>query len=144
MSNLGFYQAITRTIKVMGGPKGFVAIVGSVFAGTAITSYRVGLNRGNSLQEGKTTEKKIIRWTRKVLPPNDAPNAADTYEATVDSDLGGGLLLKAGYKFTVAATSDDMVWIEVRGDKNNPYLVSAEQLATVSNFANDLDADEEP
>lgn len=64
------------------------------------------------------------------------------HTATADCDYGGGLTLHTGDTFTAGQVIDEMVYIEVVGDDDNPYLVSARLLAQNSNFS--LNAEEDP
>lgn len=142
MSNLGGYQTVTTAIKAMGGPGkagvtvGAVAVVGMCFV------YRAGVNRGVKRPDGKTIETKIFNGVRSKFRRGTAEVPAEMYTATADCDYGGGLTLHAGDTFTAGPAIDEMIYIEVIGSEDNPYLVSAQMLAQNSSFS--LNDEEEP
>ena len=142
MSNLGGYQTVTTAIKAMGGPGkagvtvGAVAVVGMCFV------YRAGVNRGAKRPDGKTIETKIFNGVRSKFRRGTAEVPAEMYTATADCDYGGGLTLHAGDTFSAGPAIDEMIYIEVIGSEDNPYLVSAQMLAQNSSFS--LNDEEEP
>ena len=142
MSNLGGYQTVTTAIKAMGGPGkagvtvGAVAVVGMCFV------YRAGVNRGANRPDGNTLETKIFTGVRSKFRRGTAEVPAEMYTATADCDYGGGLTLHAGDTFTAGPAIDEMIYIEVIGSEDNPYLVSAQMLAQNSSFS--LNDEEEP
>ena len=66
------------------------------------------------------------------------------FKVTTDGE-DGGLQLHAGDEFRVLECDGDAILVEVLGDADNPYFVSAEFLATISGFPQRHDpADNEP
>lgn len=144
MSNLGAYQTVTTVIKAMGGPaKATMKAVGSVVAGIGI-AYRLGVNTGAKRPDGNRIEIKILDAVRSKLRRGTVKDSVQVYTATADDDYGGGLTLHTGDTFTAGRVIDDMVYIEVVGNDNNPYLVSAKLLAQNSNFSLNAAQDTDP
>ena len=56
------------------------------------------------------------------------------YTVSADVECGGGLVLHAGDRFRAGKVIDDMVYIEVEGSDDNPFIVSAEQLTLHSDY----------
>lgn len=128
MSNLGAYQMVTTGIKAMGGPaKAGLIAVGSVVALTG-SVYRFGVNRGVNMGDRQTVEAKVTEWVRSRLAQFNAHELSEVYTVSADVECGGGLMLRADDRFRVGKVIDDMVYIEVEGSDNNPFVVSAEQL----------------
>ena len=134
MSNLGAYQMVTTGIKAMGGPaKAGVIVVGSVVALTG-SVYRFGVNRGVNMGDRQTVEAKIADWLRSRFAQFNAHELSEVYTVSADVECGGGLMLRAGDRFCVGKVIDDMVYIEVEGSDDNPFIVSAEQLTLHSDY----------
>ena len=121
MSNLGAYQMVTTGIKAMGGPAkaGLIA---------------VGVNRGVNMGDRQTFEAKVTEWVRSRFAQFNAHELSEVYTVSADVECGGGLMLRAGDRFRVGKVIDDMVYIEVEGSDDNPFIVSAEQLTLHSDF----------
>lgn len=134
MSNLGAYQMVTTGIKAMGGPaKAGLIAVGSVVA-LAGSVYRFGVNRGVNMGERQTFEAKVTEWVRSRFAQFNAHELSEVYTVSADVECGGGLMLYAGDRFRAGKVIDDMVYIEVEGSDDNPFIVSAEQLTLHSDF----------
>ena len=134
MSNLGAYQMVTTGIKAMGGPaKAGLIAVGSVVALTS-SVYRFGVNRGVNMGDRQTFEAKVTEWVRLRFAQFNAHELSEVYTVSADVECGGGLMLRAGDRFRVGKVIDDMVYIEVEGSDDNPFIVSAEQLTLHSDY----------
>ncbi|MEU8272225.1 hypothetical protein AB0B89_34370 [Sphaerisporangium sp. NPDC049002] len=128
--NLGGYQTITTVIKSLGGPTKATVIVGSV---VATSGYAV-------LRGAEAGVKKVVK---AALAKRNAPCATkdQVFEVISDGEDGSGLRLSVGDEYHVMECDGDAVQIEVLGDADNPYFVSAEFLRSVSGFpAEDADS----
>ena len=134
MSNLEAYQMVTTGIKALGGPaKAALIAVGSVVALTG-SVYRVGVNRGVNMGDRQTVEAKVTEWVRSRFAQFNAHELSEVYTVSADVECGGGLMLRAGDRFRVGKVIDDMVYIEVEGSDDNPFIVSIEQLGQHSDY----------
>ncbi|WP_048774973.1 hypothetical protein [Sanguibacter keddieii] len=134
MSNLGAYQMVTTGIKALGGPaKAGLIAVGSVVALTG-SVYRFGVNRGVNMGDRQTIEAKVTEWVRSRFAQFNAHELSEVYTVSADVECGGGLMLRAGDRFRVGKVIDDMVYIEVEGSDDNPFIVSVEQLGQHSDY----------
>lgn len=134
MSNLGAYQMVTTGIKAMGGPaKAGLIAVGSVLALTG-SVYRFGVNRGVNMGDRQTVEAKVTEWVRSRFAQFNAHELSEVYTVSADVECGGGLVLHAGDRFRAGKVIDDMVYIEVEGSDDNPFIVSVEQLTLHSDY----------
>ena len=134
MSNLGAYQMVTTGIKAMGGPaKAGVIVIGSVL-GLVGSAYRFGVNHGVNMRDRQTVEAKVAEWVHSRFAQSSAHELSEVYTVSADVECGGGLMLRAGDRFRVGKVIDDMVYIEVEGSDDNPFIVSAEQLTLHSDF----------
>ena len=134
MSNLGAYQMVTTGIKALGGPaKAGLIAVGSVVALTG-SVYRFGVNRGVNMGDRQTIEAKVTEWVRSRFAQFNAHELSEVYTVSADVECGGGLVLHAGDRFRAGKVIDDMVYIEVEGSDDNPFIVSVEQLGQHSDY----------
>lgn len=134
MSNLGAYQMVTTGIKALGGPaKAGLIAVGSVVALTG-SVYRFGVNRGVNMGDRQTIEAKVTEWVRSRFAQFNAHELSEVYTVSADVECGGGLMLHAGDRFRAGKVIDDMVYIEVEGSDDNPFIVSVEQLGQHSDY----------
>ena len=139
MSNLGAYQMVTTGIKAMGGPaKAALIAVGSVVALTG-SVYRLGVHRGVNMGDRQTVEAKVAKWVYSKFAQSSAHELSDVYVVSADVECGGGLVLHAGDRFRAGKVIDDMVYIEVEGSDNNPFIVSVEQLGQHSDYPSPLE-----
>ena len=122
MSNLGAYQWLTTTAKKVGGPKNLILII----AGTGAVVYK----------GSEVAVKKAVKEIKKRTSKHTSPEMADTtiYTVSADGVSNEGLELKVGDLFRVLETDKDAVLIELIGNGNNPYFVSAELLRSISNY----------
>ena len=134
MSNLGAYQMVTTGIKAMGGPaKAGVIVIGSVL-GLVGSAYRFGVNHGVNMRDRQTVEAKVAEWVHSRFAQSSAHELSDVYVVSADVECGGGMVLHAGDRFCAGKVIDDMVYIEVEGSDDNPFIVSAEQLTLRSDY----------
>jgi len=134
MSNLGAYQMVTTGIKAMGGPVPAIAKAAGVMMLGGVIIFRTGLNIGARLREGKTAEVKLADWVRVKFAQSSADDLSEVHTVSADVECGGGLVLRAGDRFRAGKVVDDMVYIEVEGSDDNPFIVSAEQLTLHSDY----------
>lgn len=119
MSNLGSYQVMTIIAKRIGGPR--ILMVATMIVGWAI-------GRGTE-SGGKTIWRRFRRHSR-----SSTFSTCEIFTVTTEADCGSGLFLRKSDKFRILERDDDAVLIEVMGDADNPYFVSAKTLAKISNF----------
>jgi hypothetical protein len=110
---------MTTLAKRIGGPPILMVV-------TMIVGWAIG--RGTE-SGGKTIWRRFRRYSK-----NSTFSACEIFTVTTEADCGSGLLLRKNDKFRVLESDDDAVLIEVMGDAENPYFVSAETLAKISNF----------
>ena len=134
MSNLGAYQMVTTGIKAMGGPGPAVAKAAGVMMLGGVIIFRTGLNIGARLREGKTAEVKLADWVRAKFAQSSADELSEVHTVSADVECGGGLVLRVGDRFRAGMVVDGMVYIEVEGSDDNPFIVSVEQLANNSGY----------
>lgn len=127
MSNLGLYQTMTTVIKavsnVAGSPGKAVALVA---VGIGATGY--GVFRG-----AEAGGKAIYRTVTKLRATSD-PLVGRLFTIATEADAGSGLTLHAGDEVLVLERDGDAVLVEVSGGADNPYFVSGELLALISDF----------
>lgn len=134
MSNLGAYQMVTTGIKAIGGPaKAGVIAVGCV-AALVGSAYRFGVNCGVKMGDRQTVEEKVTEWVRSRFVQSNAHELSEVYTVSADVECGGGLVLRVGDRFRAGKVIDGMVYIEVEGSDDNPFIVSAEQLTLHSDY----------
>ena len=125
---------VTTGIKAMGGPaKAGLIAVGSVLALTS-SVYRFGVNRGVNMGERQTVEAKVTEWVRSRFAQFNAHELSEVYTVSADVECGGGLMLRAGDRFRVGKVIDDMVYMDVEGSDDNPFIVSTGQLTLRSDY----------
>lgn len=122
MGNLGSYQTMVVLAKKAGGP--LVLAVG-----TAVSGWAVG--RGAEAG-GKAVWRRVRARgrSRRVALPEDTAS----FVVSTDTDCGSGLVLHAGDRIRVLERDGDAILIELIGDADNPYVVSAEILARISDI----------
>lgn len=122
MSNLGLYQWIVSTSKKVGGPGKLIGL----FVGGGIVGG-VLLTKG-----GEATVKKI-RLQKEPIKLYDKDRSYMVHEPRCDNN---GHMFCTGDKFHILAYDDsaDMLMIEIIGDNDNPYCVSADLVAEISDF----------
>lgn len=117
MGNLGMYQVVTTVMKKAGGPLPFLILY-------ALGSYAV-------LRTGEAGTKKVVRSVKKKMA--DDKNCK-VYTVISDGESNNGVKFKTGDCFKVLEIDGDAVLIELVGDSNNPYVVSAEFLKQISDY----------
>lgn len=125
MGNLGQYQLLTTVAKKVGGPVALLVITG-------ISGWFVG----------RVTEaggKEVVKVAKSKRTKRSAPIAASDQIFTVhtDGDATSELMLDVDNEFRVLERDKDAVLIEVLGNADNPYFVSSEILASLSDFPAD-------
>ena len=118
MSNLGWYQWITTCSKKVGGPKKFVTMIFVFGAGTGAAFIK-----GCEFFGKKVTKK--IHSTKEVEV---------IYNVTGNAKNDKGLELNIGDTYRVLASDGESILIEIIGDLNSPYFVSADFLRSISDF----------
>ena len=119
MSNLGLYQTMTTMAKLVGGPLNLAICVaggGVVTGGGVVAAYFLIKEKINAKREERQQEAAIVYTVQREGQSNE------------------GLVFKVGDQFRVLFIHDDAVMIEKLGDNNNPYVVSAELLETISDY----------
>ena len=118
MGNLGWYQVMTTLAKKVGGPISLLAI-------TAAGGYVIG----------RTAEAGVKSVTKKVSKSVSEKRYSSTiYEVVAHAKDKQGLIFNSGDNFRVLERDGDAVLIEIIGNTNNPYFISAKFLTTISNF----------
>ncbi len=127
-SNLGLYQWMTTVAKRVKGPAVFLAGVAFVGWGT-----------GRLIEAGGKGIHRIVKG-RRDRTATELP----VFTVTAESS-SGDLTLHVGDRFRAMERDGDAVLIEVLGNSNNPYFVSAALLETISDFPAGSDpTDDEP
>ncbi|MEU2014431.1 hypothetical protein ABZ541_00090 [Micromonospora sediminicola] len=124
MAKWADYQVMTTIAKKIGGPR---ALILAVAAGGAL-----------AYKGGEVGIKAVVRTSRSIRRTLDARAEAAAksrvYRVAEDADAGGGLRLRTGDEFRVLARDDDAILIEIVGTTKNPWYVSGELLAAISDF----------
>lgn len=125
MSNLGFYQDVTTWIKVAGGPgRAKAALLG---AGTALF-FAGGAGHAGYAK----VAPRAKGWIRRIGQPDVlAGNTYTVHTAAVDDQ---GLAFSVDDTFAVVERDADAVIIALSSSTDNPWAVSAELLAKISDF----------
>lgn len=125
MSNLGGYQTVTTLIKTLGGTKK-AAIKATVVVGVA--GYAL-------VRTGEAGAKKVYGVCRDAIRERRAATIGPWHAFTATgNDESSGLEYHDGHRYRVLAQDDDATLIEVDGDPDNPYMVSADLLSRVSDY----------
>lgn len=126
-SNLGAYQTMVELAKAADGPVRlglYVAAGGTLIGGVIGAAAAPAIKR--SATRALVVARQKIKPTTIVVPR--------TYTITSGADGGNKLWLHAGDRFHVLSEVEGGALIEVVGNKKNPWLVSSELLATISDF----------
>lgn len=121
MGNLGSYQAMTSLAKKVGGPVALAAV-------TAASGFLVGRAAEVGFKRAGNS------WVARIKKVVSARESSETFTVGTEADCGAGLTLHAGDEFRVLERDGESMLIEVLGNADNPYVVSAEILARVSDF----------
>ncbi|OZD38991.1 hypothetical protein CH252_31000 [Rhodococcus sp. 06-1477-1B] len=125
MGNLGAYQDITKLIKLLGGPAKAAAVLigGTLAAGGLLTVAG---------QKTATAIAKAVRGRRARRVP--CPTIGRSFVVnTVDSDEQG-LEFREGDTYSVLECDGDAILVEMTGNADNPFFVSAAFLASISDY----------
>ena len=117
MSNLGYYQTLTTIMKKVGGPIAFVVEVagtGGIICSAITLGVVTCINKRKNRCE--ITDNKMVFRVKKI----GVDNKAKTFNI--------------GDSFRVLEQDKDAVFIEIIGDKNNPYFESEDFLRTISDY----------
>lgn len=125
MGNLGTYQSMTTAAKALGGPVKALALL----VGTSMIA-------GGALLAGAQKVAKIFRasLSDRARPGETRDRWFTVHTATEEA---GGPKMNNGVRFRVLECDADAALIEVFGDPNNPYFVSADLLRSISDFPDD-------
>jgi outer membrane murein-binding lipoprotein Lpp len=139
MSNLGGYQVITTLIKRVGGPENAMKLAAAaggllLVAGGAA---HAGIQKATPALKNKT-EQLFEKWRGRALAIDQLAESVYTITAEAESDQG--VSFNVGDTFRVLERDADAVLIEVVGNDDNPWVISADLLAGISDFPSDLDS----
>lgn len=122
MSNLGWYQEMTRIAKKVGGPKNLLIL-------TIGTGYVI-------IRSGEAIVKKVYKEVNKSRKNTSNKRI---FSVTSDGKFGKDLEMNIGDKYRIIESDGESVLIEKVGDSNNPYFVSFDFLSSISELQrNDL------
>lgn len=133
-SNLGGYQNITKIIKTLGGPKASLVLLATGISFIGFGSFTLGKNYAASKKGSIENDSKLSDSAHAEPNSSSLETKDPTYTASVDFDYDGGLTLRAGDTFRVVQVIDEMVFIEMIGESNNPYLVSIHDLNQYTDY----------
>lgn len=133
MSNLGGYQVITTLIKRVGGPEnaaklGVAAAAGLLFVGGAA---HAGIQKLAPIVKERA-EQLFQSWRGRAQSTDKFAGTIYTVTAAADSDQG--VSFDAGDTFRVLERDEDAVLIELIGNAENPWVISADLLVEISDF----------
>lgn len=129
MSNLGGYQWVTTLIKSLGGPE--AALKKAVAAASGLVVIGGAAGAAAVLGGQKAVKSFKAKLDKKNTP---CPTQGQLFVVLSDGEDGDGLKLIAGVEYRVLECDGDAILIEVLDDGDNPYFVSGEFLATISDF----------
>ncbi|AEB44304.1 MULTISPECIES: hypothetical protein [Micromonospora] len=129
MAKWNDYQLMTTVAGKIGGPR---VLILAIAAGGALV-----------YKGGEVGVKAVVRTTRSIKQAlhvhAQAAAMSRIYRVAEDADAGGGLTLRTGDEFRVLARDDTAILIEVVGSTKNPWYVSRDLLAAISDFTIDGD-----
>lgn len=121
MSNLGAYQTMTTLAKKLGGPVKLglaIAVGGYAVIRTGESVCKLGIKKIRSHNENKKyTKENVI-----------------TYSVTETGASNEGVMFRKGDVYKVLERDGDSVLVELIGNHNNPYFVSADFLSSISDY----------
>lgn len=126
-SNLGAYQTMVELAKAANGP---VQLGLYVAAGGTLIGGVIGAAAAPAIKKGAA--RALVAARQKIKPTTIV--VPRTYTIVSSADGGNKLWLHAGDRFQVLSEVEGGALIEVEGNKKNPWLVSSELLATISDF----------
>lgn len=133
MSNLGGYQTITTLIKRVGGPEAAVKLVGAA----GVLLFAVGGAAYAGVQKATPAVKQkaqqlFDKWQSRSGRLDELAGRTYTISSEVEDEQG--LVFEVGTVFRVLEKDGDAVLIEIDGNIDNPWFVSADLLAQISDF----------
>lgn len=136
MSNLGGYQVITTLIKRVGGPENAMKLAAAaggllLVAGGAA---HAGIQKATPALK-KKAEQLIETWRSREGATGELAGSVYTVTAAAESDQG--VSFDVGDTFRVLERDADAVLIELIGNDDNPWVISADLLAEISDFPAD-------
>ncbi len=139
MGNLGGYQVITTLIKRVGGPENAMKLVAAaggllLVAGGAA---HAGIQKATPAVKNKA-EQLFEKWRSRAGSVDELAGSVYTITASAESDQG--VSFNTGDMFRVLERDADAVLIELIGNDDNPWVISADLLAEISDFPADLDS----
>lgn len=126
VGNLGNYQRMVELAKRAGGPGYLLIAAGTVGYGV----FRLG-------EFGLKAGIRALRSARDSRANTDRDSDLRVFLVASRADGGRGLTLQPEDRFRVIAQDGDAVMIEVIGDDNNPWFVSAQLLESISDFGDE-------
>ena len=120
MSNLGGYQQLTTMAKKVGGPENLVII---------LLTTGAGIYKGSEF-----LIKKVVKLAKKKYESLQTDSDCAEYDVKKYGISNEGLEFEVGDEFKVLGNDEDSVLIEKKGDKNNPYFVTADFLSDISDY----------
>lgn len=138
MSNLGGYQVITTLIKRVGGPENALKLAAAaggllLVAGGAA---HAGVQKATPALKNKAGQL-FERWRGRVGATDQL--AGSIYAVTAAAESDQGVSFNVGDTFRVLERDADAVLIELIGNDDNPWVISADLLVEISDFPSDLD-----
>lgn len=119
MSNLGWYQLMTKYAKKVGGPKNFIALLMG-------SGYLLG-------KGGEIVIKRIVNTTKKDNKVKES-DIRKVFEVISNGKYKDELEMAIGDKYIVLDSDGDAILIEKINDSNSPYFVPADFLRSISDF----------
>lgn len=139
MSNLGGYQVITTLIKRVGGPENAMKLAAAaggllLVAGGAT---HAGIQKASPTFKRKAAQL-VEKWRGRAGSLDELAGSIFTVNTAAESVQG--VYFNVGDTFRVLERDADAVLIELIGSDNNPWVISADLLAQISDFPSDLDS----
>ena len=121
MSNLGAYQTMTTLAKKFGGPVKLGLAI-------AVGGYAV-IRTGESVCKLGIKKIRNHNGNKKCAIEN-----AKTYSVTETRASNEGVVFRNGDTYRILERDGESVLVELIGNENNPYFVSADFLSSISEF----------
>lgn len=138
MSNLGGYQIITTLIKRVGGPDNAMklAAAAGAFLLVAGGAAHAGVQKAAPALK-KKAQHLLEKWRSRTGSVDRL--VGSVFTITVATETDQGVSVSVGDKFCVLERDADAVLIELIGNDENPWVVSADLLAVISDFSEEPD-----
>lgn len=121
MSNLGAYQTMTTLAKKVGGPVKLGLAI-------AVGGYAV-IRTGESVCKLGIKKIRNHSGNKKCAIEN-----AKIYSVTETRASNEGVVFRKGDTYRILERDGESVMVELIGNENNPYFVSADFLSSISEF----------